>query len=79
MYASNNNNRTPLSGQAISLIVTGLALGIAAALWADVYFHGIVAAAPRDALALVTFALVRWFIARTAHASTASTRNTDTF
>ena len=53
-----------LSDQVMALLVTLVALVIAGAVYADIYFNGMASAAPRDSVALVLFAVVRWFIAR---------------
>ena len=53
-----------LSDQVMSVIVSVLALLIVAPLAADMYFHGVPTAAPRDSVILLLFAVVRWYLAR---------------
>ena len=55
----------PLSDQIMSLAVTLIALLIAGAVYADMYTHGMISAAPRDGVALLLFAVLRMFLART--------------
>lgn len=53
-----------LSDQIMSLLVTVVALVIVVPLAMDMYFHGMLTAAPRDGMILLLFAIVRWYIAR---------------
>lgn len=53
-----------LSDQIMSLLVTVVALVIVVPMCADMYFNSMSVAVPRDAVALLLFAVVRWFVAR---------------
>jgi hypothetical protein len=66
-----------LSEQVMSLLVTVVALIIVVPLAADMYFHGLPVAAPRDSAALVLFAVVRWFVGRTMRSATPAPDSTE--
>ncbi len=58
-----------LSDQVMSVLVSIVALIIVVPLCADMYFHGMAKAVPRDSVALLLFVGVRWYLARNTRTS----------
>mgnify|MGYP001567217092 CR=1 FL=1 len=66
-----------ISPQIMHLIVTLVALVIAGIMYVDMCLNGMFNAAPRDSVALVLFAVVRWFVGRTMRSATPTPDSTE--